>query len=60
MKRTLTLKTERLADLTNDELREVAGADATQLCSNAELCYPPRFVKSLCDGCMTGNYSIVC
>ncbi len=63
MKRTLRLKTERLADLTTEELHDVAAAQATPGCGATVLlsklaCDPTRPV-TLC-GCLTGDYSIAC
>jgi len=64
MKRTLTLKTERLVELTTEELHEVAGAEATLvLCVATTLlshltCGATRPV-TLCS-CLTGDYSIAC
>ncbi len=57
MKRTLTLKTERLAELTADELAGVAGADASGQTCVAALCRPSDVAISLC-GCLTHYCSI--
>jgi hypothetical protein len=49
MKRTLTVKTERLAELTTDDLGSVAGASAPT-CVTREFCRTSDFVNSLCCG----------
>lgn len=58
MKRTLTLKTERLVDLTAEELTDVVGGDVvTPLCITANVvCQNVRTLEY----CLTGNYSIPC
>jgi len=59
MKKTLTLRAERLAELTSDELRGVAGGDVSKLaCVSAPVnCQISDQIMSLC-GCFTGYCSI--
>ncbi len=57
MKRTLTLKTERLVALTDTELHDVVGAEASLACLTENVvCYNVRTLRY----CLTGNYSIPC
>jgi hypothetical protein len=53
MKRTLTLKADRLAELSKADLTLVAGASGV-VCDIRD-----TIRDSYCE-CMTGNYSIVC
>lgn len=60
MQRTLTLKAERLTDLTSAELAVVAGGDASQLQCVSQmfaLCDDPSRLNTLCH-CFTGMCSI--
>ncbi len=62
MKRTLSLKAERLTDLSATDLTAVAGAEATGLpckltVTGGYVCQPSDYVMSLC-GCMTSYCSI--
>lgn len=51
--RWLTLRAERLAELTSDELRGVAGGDVTEGClTRIRECQPSNYAASLC-GCLT-------
>lgn len=56
--RKLTLKAERLAELTRDELSLVAaGGDSLVKCVSDRVCDPSDlFVHTGCPGCMTGGY----
>lgn len=57
-RRTLTLRTERLAELTPDDLAVVVGAEASgPQCATNAACAASRMVISLC-GCLTGYCSI--
>ena len=58
MKRKLTLRTERLANLTTDELHDVVGAQNTPVCmTDTVVCRVSDLAKSLC-GCLTGYCSV--
>lgn len=58
-RRTLVLKSERLAELGHGELGAVVGAAATQLCLSELVnhCYSTDYIQTLC-GCLTSYCSI--
>jgi hypothetical protein len=59
MKRTLTLKAERLVELTAEELHDVAGAQNTPLCvTTATSCADPRRPFMTLCGCLTSYCSV--
>lgn len=61
MKRTLSLKTERLVELTSAELVDVAGAQNTPLCvTEHTICRPSDVVVSVCRCLETSNCSHPC
>jgi hypothetical protein len=63
MKRKLTLKAERLVELTAEQLSDVAGAQNTPLCVTTTIISAvncgPSTPLTLC-GCLTGDYSVAC